>query len=253
MLQSESLAGGTDYTGENWYESSASSEFNYDTWLSGVDGSLSLTQDEDGWWSITLTDEQWEDIVSVEVSVLERLENGYLYLGTDNLALYEGNTAYIDYDGQWLTIGDNIVSFIASTPFEISSGTVFCGYVPAVLNGTKSVLLYVEWPAVSDASTSDSESNAGYVVGYIDTESSNGTYSRGIKELVEGDTLDFYFEYYPDEGGVELLQVGDTYTVTDPSNLTCSYADFAHNEVTFWGSFIDVYGNSVDTDALTIE
>jgi hypothetical protein len=122
----------------------------------------------------------------------------------------------ITTDGTWISIDGHPVFYEPTGLRTDRNGDVFTGYTRAVLNGKTDVILYIEWAPTSD----DSAPAEGYIIGYDEADNDNAFMEKGHSELEAGETLDFLFDYYDEEGNsLGSKTAFRTYRVNDPGNV----------------------------------
>ena len=89
-----------------------------------------------------------------------------------------------------------------------------------MLNGKTEIILQIEWSPV----TKDSDAQpVGRVVGYREADNELGYMLKGLNQFETGETLDFLFDYYDEEGKlIETKTSGSTYRVIAPDDITVS-------------------------------
>ncbi|MEE6159401.1 clostripain-related cysteine peptidase [Olsenella sp. YH-ols2221] len=228
---------------EGWFED-LSNEFSYQE----LPDELELASDGSN-WVVEMDDSLWGDFADFQITVMQKYDDGYLMLGTDDAyqVTDDGNIA-VDFDGKWLSIDGSFFSFYCDAPEETEDGEIrYSGTIPAILNGGERVDLVVTWPTASERGDGET---IGYVQGYR-MSGQDYVLGRGLGQLEAGNTLTPVFDYFDSEGNwVETLQ-GDAITVSDPSDVEVRYEDTGDASVLFWGTLTTVYGSQVDTEVLT--
>jgi hypothetical protein len=202
-----------DYTSEEWYVKGFE---DYVTEAPMID--IPIVKNGDG-YSLELSDRVWKIITDEKQFFYQVTDDGLKYLGMD----YAGKTdenghPMITTDGTWISIGGQPIFYEPSKTRETEKGSVFTGISKAILNGETEVLLYIEWEPVS----SDSEGAlTGTVIGYDELNNDNAFMSKGMSQFETGQTLDFLFDYYDEEGKViKTEKAGSTYRIIAPDNIT---------------------------------
>ncbi len=237
-----------DYSIYDWYDNSAVDSYTYD----GIDYTeLEILWDEEnGWWYLPLSEEDWNLITAVEMQILLDDGEGYIDLGSDQY--YETDDAgnlVLNYgaDNTWVAIDGQIVCYYAEDTFiDEDGGSIFTGYVPAVLNGETDIQIVLQW---------DSAEPGGYIAGYRPTDyyapfGSGGTLGKGYKQFKPGDTVDFVCDYYRYDGTFDSsYYFGDTLVIGDqPPAVT--YEDVGDGTVLQCYMLVDVYQNRTWTETV---
>lgn len=207
------IFGMPDYTSEEWYVKGFE---DYVTEAPMID--IPIVKNGDG-YSLELSDRVWKIITDEKQFFYQVTDDGLKYLGMD----YAGKTdenghPMITTDGTWISIGGQPIFYEPSKTRETEKGSVFTGISKAILNGETEVLLYIEWEPVS----SDSDGAlTGTVIGYDELNNDNAFMSKGMSQFETGQTLDFLFDYYDEEGKViKTEKAGSTYRIIAPDNIT---------------------------------
>ena len=213
------------YLEQNWFDASA----------------LVWTPNAAGQNVISLSEEQWDLVEGVDLSMYYDDGDGYICLGLDNTFEWDDDGNLIgDTDGTWLAVNGQPVAYYHDGTEE--DGSVTRGHIPALLNGERVELLV----------TFDSENPRGAIVGarpvYVDGETE--TVAKSCEELVAGDTLEFICDYYTYDGEYQnTYYLGEPMTVTDVMEI--SNVDVGDGTVLCIYRFTDIYQNHFWTPSLT--
>lgn len=218
-----------------------SSEQYYDQNM--IDPASIVITNKNGQKVLDLSDEEWDLVKKIELSVFIDDSQGFIDLGRDNVFEYNDELDLIlEYDGTWLTLNGNIVSYYLTDYDAYGDNYTFMGRIPALLNDER-VDIIVSF---------DQDKPDGSVLGarkiYETQEAQN--LAKGLIDINEGDRIDFLCDYYTYKG-----EFNDTY--------------FLGNSYVFNGSWIienleivdmrylmsykltDIYGNSYWTPAIS--
>ena len=208
------LLSGIDYTEEPWYVSGFE---NYVTDAPLI--SIPIVKNEDA-YSLELSDRIWNIIVDAKQFYFMKTDTGRMYLGMDDAGrLDEQGHPMITTDGTWISIDGQPIYYEPSGMRETENGTVFTGISKAKLNGDKEVILYIEWEPVKDGEAPEK----GTIVGYDPVNLEQAFMRKGTDELEPGETLDFLFDFYDEEGKlIETKTVGRPYLVVKTDSITIS-------------------------------
>ena len=197
---------------------------------------------EDGKEIISLSEDQWSLIHSVDKNTFVDDGNGYIDLGLDNVYEFnDDNDLVADTDKDWLAINGQIVPYYHTDTTEDDNGTTNTGYVPCKLNGERSKLIIVF----------DDNNPKGYIAGALPdyTDEETLTIAKSMTELKPGDTLDFICDYYSYDGKYnDSYLLGEQMTVTE--NMTISNIAIADKNVKITYLFTDIYNQQYWTDSI---
>ncbi len=157
---------------------------------------------------LALSEDQWELVQHMEMNVFLDDGEGFIDLGLDNVYEYNNDGDLImEYDGTWLALNGNIVSYYMVTDDRYGDTYAIRGRVPAMLNGQLVDIILVF----------DNLNPEGKVLGaqIKYEESQSETVPKGLVDLVAGDKIDFLCDYYTYEG-----QYSDTYYLGNPFTVT---------------------------------
>ena len=193
----ESLLGGNSYDSDllSQYASLLSDRGTFDT------SELAVTKAGDN-QVLHLSESQWSLIRQITQNVWVDDGYGYIDLGNDNVFSFdEDGNLLVDYDGTWLSIEGQPVSYrMLSDEYDSTTGSyVTTGSIPILLNGEQAFLLAEFTEDHPDGKVT------GVLKNYED-----GVSSR-ILPLEEGDTIEFTADYYSYGGTYQ-----DSYRIGTP-------------------------------------
>ncbi len=205
----------TDYSDEEWYVKGYE---NYVTTPPMID--IPIVQNENG-YSLELSDKIWDIIIDAKQFYYKKTDQGLQYLGMDYVgAEDEAGHPMITTDGTWISIGKQPIYYEPTGERETENGTVFTGISKAMLNKKSEVILHIEWDPISEDGTSPAK---GTVIGYDLLDDEDAFMEKGMRTLEPGETLDFLFDFYDEEGKLIKTETsGSTYRVIKPENVTVS-------------------------------
>ena len=249
------LVGGQGYvpsndmfsTGEGWQEDY---EADFGAWvdsswfdMNAIDDYSShyatLNHDElevfekNGYYALSLTDEDWSIVTNIGMVVLYDDGEGYLDLGYDNVYDFDDDgDLMIEFDGTWLAVNGQIVSL-----YIVEENDGFTkGHIPALLNG-KSINLVVVW---------DAQNPNGVILGAAPNYD-GPIAARGLIDIKIGDEIQFTCDGYTYDEEYE-----DTYLLGDPlivrGALDLSYEWAGDGECLVYYVITDVYLNQYWTE-----
>ena len=184
---------------------------------------------------LSLTDEEWGLVQTVELNLFADDGEGYVDLGLDNVFEFDGDDLLLETDRTWLTLDGQLVAYYLVSDTENPDGSwTTIGRIPALLNG-ELVNLQVVF---------DGEAPFGKITGaypfydHGETE----TAPKGLVPLERGDQLEFVCDYYGYDGTYQSsYTLGSSLTVRgepELQNLKLSNSVIASYRIT------DIYGNS---------
>ena len=204
---------------------------------------LVWTENNQGQTVLTLTEEQWSLVHSLELNMFYDDGAGYIDLGYDNVFEFDENGSLIgETDRTWLAINGQPVAYYYLDTVDDGENYTITGRVPALLNGERVNLMLVF----------DNENLYGYIAGartdYVEGETE--TVAKGMSELQVGDTLDFLCDYYSYSGDyMDSYYLGEQMIVTE--DMVISNVDVGEGAVKVTYRFTDIYNQQYWTPAIT--
>ena len=192
--------------------------------VSAVEGSL-LNDDALVWTEkngrkvLTLSESDWEKVTNLQLNVFYDDGEGYVDLGLDNVFEFDGDGDLIgEYDGTWLAIDGNIVSYYFVDSLTEGDSFTVTGRVPCLLNGDRAELLLVF----------DNAHPNGYIAGarsvYADGETE--TVAKNATELTVGDEIQPICDRYSYDGKWEdAYRLGSPFTYTGSNEIINLYVN----------------------------
>ncbi len=191
---------------------------------------------------MSLPDDQWGLIHTIDLNMFYDDGEGFVDLGLDNIYSFDDDGNLVaDTDRNWLSIDGHTVAYYHTDTTEINDEWTITGYVPALLNGEKVKVILVF----------DTENPNGYVAGAVyDYENSETeTIAKSMTELEVGDTLDFLCDFYSYDGVYQdSYFLGESLTVSD--NIKISNTDVGSGEVRLMYRFTDIYNQEYWSEAI---
>lgn len=233
---------GNNYENYGWYDENFINDYSnyYDD--TNIDVSELEVTEVNGEYILELSDDDWDNILDIGLTVWYNDGEGYIDLGKDNYyELDENDNLKVQFDGLWLSVDGNFVMYETIEKTEKYEK----GRIPALLNGDE-VYLIVYW---------NYDDEQGKIVGYkeINQYGHTSLQSRGYKELNEGDKISFIFDYYDYDGNYDdYYIVGDEVTV-GKNGLSVEYEDLGEGEFLIFYTIEDIYGNLYYTESLIYE
>lgn len=196
---------------------------------------LKLTEKGDG-QVLSLTDEEWDLVQNVELNVFLDDGSGYIDLGLDNVYAFDDDGDLLaDFDGTWLAIDGQVVSYRFLSEEEHADGsTTITGAVPVLLNGQLADLILVF----------DRENPDGMVAGArIRYSGETGTVAKGLDLLMDGDQIDFLCDYYTYDEEFENSYMLGEQLIVDGTPVIRNISVGDDRCLASW-RLTDIYGNT---------
>jgi len=234
-----------DYTDKDWYIKGFE---DYDTTDLFID--IPVTETELGYLP-DLPEKTWDTILDCKIAAYLRTEEGMMYIGREHF--YDTDEAghpLVSMDGVWAQVNGHIICYETGEPLVTEEGTAYRGTARARLNGTEDITLHIEWDPVKD--DQDAEVT-GRVVGYSrDDEEETFFMKKGYEQFETGDTIEFLFDFYDDEGN---LVKTDTYggkirVITDDQLTVKDELLESGTIVQYFGVLTDVYQRELMTEEI---
>ncbi len=204
---------------------------------------LVWTENTQGQRILSLSEEQWSLVHTLELNMFYDDGEGFIDLGLDNVFEFDENGALIgDTDRTWLAINGQPVAYYYLDTVDDGTNYSITGYVPALLNGVRVELMLVF----------DNANPYGFIAGArpVYTEGETETVAKGMTEINVGDTLDFICDYYSYEGEYQdSYFLGEQMVVTE--NMEISNVDVGEGNVRVTYRFTDIYNQQYWTPAFT--
>ena len=232
-----------DYTKEPWYVKGFE---DYDTAEAFIDIPL---KDTGSGYQIQLPDKAWKTVVDCQVAVYMQTKEGRIYLGSDHVgALDENGNPMVALENSWPHIGGALICYNAAQARETEDGTVFSGSTRAILNGKTAINIFIECDPVKEISDQPMEA---HIVGYEMVNDPLAFMRKGLQELEAGDTLQFVFDFYDNEGNlVKTDAYGKKVRVLRNNEIAVKDEPFGECDLQFGGMLTDIYQRTFITEML---
>ena len=232
-----------DYTKEPWYVKGFE---DYDTADAFIDIPL---KDTGAGYQIELPEKAWKTVVDSQVAVYMRTDSGRMYLGSDHIgALDENGNPMVALENSWPHIGGALICYNALPARETEEGTVFSGVTRALLNGSDQIEIFIETDPVMEGSDQPAEA---HIVGYQLLNDPFAFMAKGMETLEAGDTLEFLFDYYDEEGKlVKTETYGKKVRVLRENGVAVADEPFGECDLQFGGMLTDIYQRTFLTETL---
>ncbi len=201
--------------------------------------------DGSGGYVVPVSPEQWEEIVSVELSLVVDDGDGYIDLGSDAVFYTDDNDNLVpDFDGTWVAVGGCVVPSYAQSTVVTDDSTVFVSTVSALLNGEQEIELELRWI--------DSVDN-GYIAGYRAADSGSQGALGKLLQLKQGDTLEFVCDRYGYDGSFEGREMFGEGVTVGSRMPAVTYERTQGDRLLVCYRISDVYQNIFYTDMVEVE
>lgn len=230
-----------NYEQYNWYDDDLINEFSGYYENNDFDASELEVTEKGDYFSLHLSNEQWNNITDIESSVWYDDGEGYIDLGIDSY--YETDDdgdLIVSFDGTWIALDGNIAMY------EVSERTdkYEKGKIPAYLND-KEVYLIVYW---------DFDKEKVEVIGAEPMNAYGNTtlYGRGYTKIKPGDKIELlvdYYDYYGDYDDSYIL--GDAFYVKN-GGLEVTYEEIGDGECLVYYILSDIYNNVYYTEPVIL-
>ena len=231
----------TAFLGERAMSDDAMAQYLSDNYFDAAN--LRWTENAAGQRVISLSEEQWSLVHTLELNMFYDDGEGFIDLGLDNVYEFDETGALIgDTDRTCLAINGQPVAYYYMDTVDDGTNYTITGYVPALLNGERVELMLVF----------DNANPYGYIAGArpVYTEGETETVAKGMTEINAGDTLDFICDYYSYEGEYQdSYFLGEQMTVTE--HMEISNVDVGEGKVRVTYRFTDIYNQQYWTPAFT--
>ena len=203
---------------------------------------LYWTRNADGKYVMSLSEQQWGLVQSLDLNLFYDDGEGYINLGLDNIFSFDEDGNLVADDGDtWLALNGHIVPYYHLDTTEDGDSWTITGRVPAILNDERVDLIIVF----------DNNNPNGYVAGastvYEDEEIE--VIAKNLTEIKDGDTIDFICDHYTYDGEFE-----DKYHMIDPitvkGGLTVSDVTLPEGRVRLTYRLTDIYNQPYWTEAI---
>ena len=229
----------TDFLSQRAMDNEAMSQYLADNYFDV--SALIWQENSQGQRVLSLSEEQWSLVHSLELNMFYDDGEGFIDLGLDNVFEFDENGRLIgDTDRTWIAINGQPVAYYYGDTVDDGTNYTITGHVPALLNGERVNLILVF----------DNENPYGYIAGartdYVEGETE--TIAKGMSQLQVGDTLDFICDYYSYSGEyLDSYYLGEQMTVT--GEMVISNVDVGEGNLRVTYRFTDIYNQQYWTPA----
>lgn len=181
---------------------------------------------------ISFTDDQWDNLLSIEKNMYFDDGSGYINMGFDASAELQGHDLIYEFDGTWLSIDRQPVAYYRIGFVEQEECFAEVGYVPAYVNGIRANLIIVF----------DQDNPYGYIAGaqqvYVNGETD--AQPKNMVGIGKGDEIQFVCDYYDYQGVYQnSYRLGSPITLGDEVEIGNTYVDAEKCRLTY--CLTDIY------------
>lgn len=240
-VNKKSYKTGSNYEKNDWYDEDVKEDnhnFYKDSKLTEEDLKI---RGKEGNYYIKLSDEKWDNVAQVGLSLWYDDGEGYIDLGLDSkFDIDDDGKLKVDFDNTWLSIEGNFVNYEVLELTEDYEK----GKVPAVLNGNDVDLILIF----------DKKHPAGYIAGAqpVDTTGNTPMYGKGYTKIKKGDEIEFVADFYKYNGEYEASYVISDKVVVGDKGLEIGYADIDEGKFYIYYVFKDIFNNIYYTDSMEV-
>ena len=181
---------------------------------------------------ISLTDDQWSNLLSIEKNMFFDDGEGFIDMGFDASVELQGHDLIYEFDGTWLSIDRQPVAYYRIGYVEQEECYAEVGYVPAIVNGTRANLILVF----------DQDNPYGYIAGaqpvYLNGETD--AQAKNLAGIGKGDQIQAVCDYYDYDGNYkDSYKLGSAFTLGDETEIGNTYVDAEKCRLTY--CLTDIY------------
>ena len=237
MLSGQSLSQ-SDIDFYSYYDWFDSSEVGGENVITINDNDFELI-DKGDYYALSLSDEAWNLITYIDMTVYLDDGEGYIDLGNDNVYEFDDDgDLKVDFDYTWISIDGVIVPFYAETEEQTDDYWYTTGYVPAELNGSTDIEIVLRW---------DSDHDSGFVAGYRLKTEEPTVAAKGLHSFTETDQIQYTCSYYDYDFNYDRdYTLGDPVTYTSEPVVT--YEEIGEYRTVIQYTLRDIYNNEHFTD-----
>lgn len=242
MLSGQSLSQ-SDIDFYSYYDWFDSDEVGSAENVTTLDDSEFALIDKGDYYALSLSDEAWNLITYIDMTVYLDDGEGYIDLGNDNVYEFDDDgDLKVDFDYTWIAIDGVTVPFYAETEEQTDDYWYTTGYVPAVLNDETDIEIILRW---------DSEHDSGYVTGYRLKTEEPAVAAKGLRSFAETDKIQYTCSYYDYDFNYDQDYIlGDPVTYTGDPAVT--YEEIGEYRTVIQYTLRDIYNNEHYTDPVEL-
>lgn len=186
---------------------------------------------------LSLTDEEWSLVQTLELNLFVDDGAGYIDLGLDNVFEFDGNDLILEHDGTWLCVDGQVAAYYLVSDTQNADGSwTTIGRIPALLNGE-----YVNLQVVFDDNNPYGAITGAYPL-YENGETQ--TQAKGCVPLMRGDRVEFLCDYYGYDGSYSASYTLGTGFVVESTDFYLENLRLNADNIVASYKLTDIYGNS---------
>lgn len=186
---------------------------------------------------LSLSEEEWALIQTVELNLFVEDGDGYIDLGLDNVFEFDGNDLILAHDNTWLCVDGQVAAYYLVSDVQNADGSwTTTGRIPALVNGE-----FMNLQVIFDNANPYGAITGAYPL-YENGETQ--TQAKGCIPLQPGDRVEFLCDFYGYDGSY-----GASYTLG--TGFVVEFTDFYLENLRLDGvntvasyKLTDIYGNS---------
>ena len=201
-----------------------------------IDPARITATEKNGRSVLSLTDDEWKLIQTVELNVFVPDGDGFIDLGLDNTFEWYGDDLLLEHDGTWLTINGNVCAYYLVSDTENEDGTwTTVGRIPALLNGEM-----VNLQVVFDGEHPDGAITGAYP---LYAENVTDVLAKGNIAVQAGDEIELLCDYYDLDGNYSASYTLGTKFTVPQKGLELYNLELDADELSVTYRLTDIYGN----------
>ena len=232
-----------DYTNEEWYVKGFEDYAEVPAFID-----IPLIEAEFG-YKLNLPETVWKIIIDSKEVYYQKCEEGWRYLGNDTPGAYdEEGHPVVSTDGTRIHINNVLAPYEVGNTVESEKGTIYKGTVKALMDGKTNIILDIEWDPIDENTGVDI---SGHVTGYTLADNENAHMEKGTLELKPGQSLQFIFDYYDEQGNlIKSEPYGKTVRVTSMDALKVEDKPLEECDLKYGIVLTDVYQRTFATELI---
>lgn len=185
---------------------------------------------------LSLTEEEWSLVQTLELNLFVDDGEGYIDLGLDNVFEFDGNDLILDHDGTWLCVDGQVAAYYLVSDTENADGSwTTIGRIPALLNGE-----FVNLQVIFDDANPYGAITGAYPL-YENGEAD--TQAKGCVPLQIGDRVEFLCDYYGYDGSYSASYTLGSGFVVESTDFYLENLRLNADNIVASYRLTDIYGN----------
>ena len=185
---------------------------------------------------LSLSDEEWELVQTLELNLFVDDGEGYIDLGLDNVFEMDGNELILEHDGTWLCVDGQVAAYYLVSDTQNADGSwTTVGRIPALLNGE-----FVNLQLIFDDNNPYGAITGAYPL-YENGETQ--TQAKGLIPLCPGDRVEFLCDYYGYDGSYSASYTLGTGFIVESTDFYIENLRLNADNIVASYRLTDIYGN----------